>query len=180
AYINQPLSIGEDQTISQPLTVAFMLELLEPKSGDRILDIGTGSGWQAALLANIISKNDKNKSGKVITIERIEKLKVIAEENFKKYNFVENGVIEMVLGDATKGYKPEAPYDKIVVAAAGDKIPEAWKKQLKVGGRIVAPVESSIYVYNKISEEEFEKKQYFGFSFVPLVKGIVRGYDKES
>lgn len=169
AYLNQALPIGEEQTISQPLTVAFMLELLEPRTGEKILDVGTGSGWQAALLAYIISRNDTERKGKVITIERIEKLKESAEASLSKYGFLEKGVIETVKGNGAEGHKKEAPYDKIIAAASGDNIPERWKEQVVIGGRIVAPVKSSILVLDKVEKDKFEKKQHFGFSFVPLI-----------
>ena len=166
AYGNYPLPIGEGQTISQPLVVAFMLELLRPQPGEIILDIGTGSGWVAGLLAHITGEK-----GKIISIERIKNLSEFAEKILKKYGFVGKGILKLVLGDGSKGYTPEAPYDKITAAAAGEKIPDAWKEQLKVGGRIVAPVGDSIVVLDKISENKFRQKEYFGFSFVPLIGG---------
>ena len=165
AYVDEPLPIGFGQTISQPLTVAFMLEHLSPEPGDKILDVGAGSGWQSAILAEVVG--DK---GRVISVERIPKLVEMAKENIAKYNFVGKGIVKIIYGDGSEGYGPEAPYDKIVAAAAAYEIPEAWKKQLKVGGRIVAPVDHSIVVLNKTSENEFDVKEYFGFSFVPLVK----------
>ena len=100
AYVNAPLPIGFGQTISQPLTVAFMLELLEPKAGEKILDVGAGSGWVSALLAKIVG--DK---GKIIGIERISELKEMAEKNIAKYNFIEKGIVKIILGDGAKGYK---------------------------------------------------------------------------
>ena len=164
AYINAPLPIGFGQTISQPLTVAFIIELLGQKVGDKILDIGAGSGWVTALLAQIVG------GGKVIGVERVPELKEMAERNAAKYNFIEKGVVKIVLADGSKGYKEEAFYDKIVSGAAayGD-IPDEWKKQLKIGGKIVAPVENSIVVIDKIGKKEYAKKEYFGFSFVPLI-----------
>jgi protein-L-isoaspartate(D-aspartate) O-methyltransferase len=165
AYINAPLPIGFGQTISQPLTVAFMMELLEPKSGEKILDVGAGSGWTSALLAKIVGEK-----GRVIGIERISELKEMAERNISKYNFVEKGIVEIILADGSKGYKKEAPYDKIVAgAAATDDVPIAWKRQLRIGGRIVAPVEHNIIVIDKMSKSKYSQKEYFGFSFVPLV-----------
>ena len=182
AYLNTPLPIGHGQTISQPLVVAFMLELLEPKSGEKILDIGAGSGWAAALLACVVGED-----GRVVAIERIPELKMMAEHNIAKYNFIDpvsngagKGIAKVILGDGSKGYKDEAPYDKIIAAAAlpsrlpagrqmHEAIPDAWKEQLKIGGRIVAPVGQSIIMIEKNEATKFSQKQYFGFSFVPLV-----------
>jgi protein-L-isoaspartate(D-aspartate) O-methyltransferase len=165
AYENQPLPIGFGQTISQPLTVSFMLELLQPQPGNKVLDIGAGSGWQSALLAYIVGE-----AGKIVAVERIPELKTFAESNLKSFPELA-GRINLVLGDGSQGYEPESPYDKIIAAAAGDAIPEAWEKQLKTGGTIVAPVGQSIVVVHKLTPEKFETREYFGFSFVPLVKG---------
>jgi protein-L-isoaspartate(D-aspartate) O-methyltransferase len=166
ACINAPLSIGFGQTISQPLTVAFMIELLEPKPGEKILDIGSGSGWVTAILAYIVGSE-----GKVIAIERIPELVEMAQKNVSKYNFMEKKTVEIILADGSKGYRKEAPFDKIIAGAAavGD-MPIAWKKQLKIGGRIVAPVENSVIVIDKTAKNKYEKREHFGFSFVPLVK----------
>lgn len=174
AYANQPLPIGFGQTISQPLTVAFMLELLEPKPGDKVLEIGAGSGWVTALLSYIVSggsflADKRNKSGRVIAIERLPALKDMASENVSKYNFISKGVAEVVLGDGSKGYAQEAPFTKITAAAAADSIPVAWKAQLKVGGRIVAPVLNTIEVWDRVGMDDFRYKEYKGFSFVPLI-----------
>lgn len=176
AYINAPLPIDFSQTISQPLTVAFMLELLEPKPGEKILDVGAGSGWVTTLLAYLVSQYkevepfSEVKLPKVVAIERIPELKEMAEKNIFKYNFIEKGIVKIILGDGSKGYKKEAPYDKIIAAAAakGD-VPVYWKRQLKIGGRIVAPVENSVIVIDKTGRNKYNQKEYFGFSFVPLI-----------
>ena len=164
AELNEALPIGQGQTISQPLTVAFMLELLQPKRGDEILDVGSGSGWTTALLAQIVRDE-----GKVVSIEIIPELKEFGEKNISRYNFLKKGIVRYVLGDGSKGYKEDSPYDKILASAAGEKLPVAWKEQLKVGGRIVCPIESSVWLFVKKDENDFESIEYPGFAFVPLI-----------
>ncbi len=190
AELNEALVIGSGQTISQPLTVAFMLELLQPKPGDKILDIGSGSGWTTALLAEIVGEK-----GKVIAIEIIPELKEFGEKNIEKYNFIEKGIAEFICADGSKGYKKEAPFDRILASASvhphtkresetkgtennkinsrygvgAGKIPPAWKEQLKIKGKMVTPIGSSIWLFVKKSEEEFEETEYPGFAFVPLI-----------
>lgn len=172
AYINEALPIGNRQTISQPLVVAFMLELLAIKPGEKILEVGTGSGWQTALMAHLIKtsiQDSQSKPTPIISIERIKSLHVFAKSNIAKYNFLRKGIIKLVLGDGSRGYLEGAPYDKIIAGASAQSLPPAWKEQLKIGGRIVAPVKESIVVLNKVSKDQMETKEYFGFSFVPLI-----------
>ncbi len=173
AELNEALPIGFGQTISQPLVVAFMLELLEPKEGEKILDIGSGSGWTTALLAHIVSQKENSKSqipkGKIIAIEVIPELMEFGKKNVEKYNFVEKGIVEFICADGSKGYKKEAPFDKILASATAKELPESWKKQLKVGGRIVTPIGSSIWVFVKKDEKNFDEYEHPGFVFVPLI-----------
>jgi len=164
AELNEALSIGYDQTISQPLVVAFMLEQLQPQSGDKILDIGSGSGWTTALLAEIVKPK-----GKVTAIEIIPELKEFGGKNAAKYNFVEKKIAEFICADGSKGYEKEALYDKILASASAEKIPFAWKEQLKIGGRIVAPIGNSIWLFVKKSDREFQETEFPGFVFVPLI-----------
>jgi len=163
AYVNSAISIGFQQTISQPQVVAFLLELLDLKKGEKVLDIGSGSGWQAALLSHAVGQ-----SGKVVAIERLKSLIAFSEENIKKYPTLKKR-ISLIHADGAKGHSKDAPYDKIVAAAAVPSIPEEWKAQVKIGGKIVAPVESNIVCLEKISARKFKKKEYYGFAFVPLV-----------
>ena len=170
AEINAPVAIGFGQTISQPATVAFMFELLEPKPGEKILDVGSGSGWTCGLLAQIVGEE-----GKVYGIERIKELKKMAEENISKYDFIKNGIVQIFCSDGSKGLPDLAPFDKIIVAAATEEIPGALMKQLKIGGRLVIPVgkqfeSQDMVVVERAGENEFKKKIFPGFIFVPLVK----------
>lgn len=182
AYLNAPLPIGYGQTISQPLTVAFMLELLQPEWGNKILEIGSGSGWQTALMAHIISVgNDVNLAGrqtlstcqvdigKVFTIELLPELMTFGKKNVAKYNFYKRKIVEFHSFNAVKGFPENAPYDRIISAASGEKIPKAWIEQLKIGGRLVAPVKNSIILIVKKSEKDYNAEEYPGFSFVPLI-----------
>jgi len=186
AGFNAPLPIGYGQTNSQPLTVAFMLELLQPQPGDRILDIGSGSGWTSALLAWCVSGGGEgrppappaaereaareNKVGKVYAIERIPELCEFGKQNIAKYNYIAKGVVKTICADGTKGLAEEAPFDKIIAAASAGKIPAAWKEQLKIGGRLVLPVENSIWLLDKTGQNKFEEKEFPGFVFVPLIE----------
>lgn len=163
AELDEAVPIGKGQTISQPLTVAFMLEQLQPQSGDKILDVGSGSGWTSALLGEIVGSK-----GKVIAVEIVPGLKDFGEKNASKYN---GGQVQFILADGSGGYEKEAPFDRILCSAAvQEQIPKAWKEQLKVGGRIVTPIGSSIWLLVKKNNAEFEEIEYPGFAFVPLVE----------
>lgn len=167
AEINAPLPIGNGQTISQPLTVAFMLELLRPEAGDKVLDVGSGSGWQTALLAQIVGE-----SGKVYALERIRDLKEFGQKNIAKYGFSN---VRFFLADATRGLKKHAPFDKIIVAAAAHSIPAALVEQLEAPGRLVIPegvTMSDIVLIYKDKWGKVSEERYPGFSFVPLLKGL--------
>lgn len=163
--LNEALPIGLGQTISQPLVVAFMLELLNPQPGEKILDIGSGSGWTSALLGEIVGDQ-----GKIIALEIIPELKEFGKKNAAKYNFLKKKIISFVSADGSNGYKKEAPFDKILASASAEKLPLAWKEQLKAGGRIVTPIGSSIWLFLKKAKDQFEETEYPGFAFVPLIE----------
>lgn len=163
-----PLPIGFGQTISQPMTVAFILELLQPNKGENILDVGSGSGWVSALLSYIVGSK-----GRVTSIEIIPELLEYGKQNVNKYKFVDKGIAEFHVGDGSFGYKPNAPYDKIIVSASGEEIPTALKDQLKIGGTIVMPVHNSIWYIEKKDAQHFRKEEFPGFVFVPMItRGI--------
>jgi protein-L-isoaspartate(D-aspartate) O-methyltransferase len=168
--INAPLSIGFGQTISQPLTVAFMIEELQPKVGDKILDVGSGSGWTTALLAQVVKEK-----GRVYAMEVIPALKDFGKENVAKYNFIKRGVVQFFCADGHKGLPEYAPFDRVLVSAATPEVPQKLLEQLKVGGRLVIPIGrqyefQDIVVIDKRGEDKFKEKRFPGFVFVPLVK----------
>ncbi|MEA3450720.1 MAG: protein-L-isoaspartate(D-aspartate) O-methyltransferase [Bacteroidota bacterium] len=166
AYDDKALSITDEQTISQPFTVAFQTQLLNLDLNDKVLEIGTGSGYQAAVLSQI--------GVKVFSIERIKNLHEKSTKLLKKYAY-DN--VRTFFGDGYKGLPDFAPFDKIIITAAILEIPEELLSQLKIGGMMVAPVGISGYSQKmtriiRKSESNFEK-QYFGdFVFVPMVKGV--------
>lgn len=164
ADIDIALPIGYGQTISQPYTVASMFELLDPREGHKILDVGSGSGWTTALFAYIVGE-----SGKVIGIERKEALKKMSEYNVDKFKYIREGRAQIFLGDGSLGFPSEAPFDRILVSATAKNIPEELKKQLKIGGKMVIPVGNNLVYLEKKSADEFAREVYPGFSFVPLI-----------
>jgi len=164
AQANIPLPIGQGQTISQPLTVAFMLEKLQPQAGNKVLDVGSGSAWTTALLAHIVGKK-----GKVIGIERVKSLCDFGTNNISKYHLIEGGRAKIICADGSQGYVNEAPYNRILVSASADEVPKELKKQLAVGGRLVIPVKDSIWMIEKKSAKIFHEEEYPGFVFVPLI-----------
>lgn len=164
AYNNQPLPIGDRQTISQPYTVALMLELLQPQPGQSILDIGAGSGWQTALLAQIVGP-----AGHVIALERITRLADQCRLNLSRYNFIQEGIVEVHAQNAQAGVPAKAPFARIISAAEVVKIPQAWLGQLANNGRLITPQDSSLVVIDKLNNQDYHQKEYPGFAFVPFI-----------
>ncbi|HEY9190353.1 MAG TPA: protein-L-isoaspartate O-methyltransferase [Sulfurovum sp.] len=161
AYVDAPLPIGHYQTISQPSTVAFMLERLDPQDGNTVLDIGSGSGWTTALLCYIVG--DK---GSVTGLERVDALVEQGKQNLSKFRFNSHCHIEKA--GETLGL-PGKQFDRILVSASADTIPEELFSQLKPGGILVIPIRESIFKFTKVSDTQVDKEEFYGFVFVPLI-----------
>lgn len=162
AYQDKPFPIAADQTISQPYTVAFQTELLEVKKGDSVLEIGTGSGYQTAVLCEM--------GAKVYSIERQQELYKKTRIFLSKIGYRPKF---LSFGDGYKGLPEYAPYDKIIVTAGAPFVPNPLLSQLKVGGRLVIPVGEKVQVmtlFIRKSEKEFERKEFGDFRFVPLLE----------
>ena len=163
AYEDYPLPIGSGQTISQPTTVAFMLELLDPQKGEKILDVGSGSGWTTTLLSKMVGEK-----GNVLGVEIVPELVSFGKENIAKYNFKNSEIIQ---ASDVLGVPEKSPFDKILVSAVGEEIPSKLVDQLKEGGILVAPVKDSVCTIEKKKDNETIVKEYPGFVFVPLITG---------
>lgn len=162
AYEDAPLDIGSGQTISQPYVVALMLELLGAERGERVLDVGSGSGYTTVLLAHIVGE-----SGRVFGVERIPRLVQFGKENLTSCG-VTNASIEKAT--ETVGLPREAPFDRILVSASAPRFPDELMDQLRIGGVIVIPVGSEIWQVKKKMNGTSTTKRYPGFLFVPLVE----------
>jgi protein-L-isoaspartate(D-aspartate) O-methyltransferase len=162
AYLNVPLPIGFGKTISQPFIVALMTDLLEINAADAVLEIGTGLGYQAAILSEMANR--------VCTVEIIEEL---AQEARKRLDGLEYRHIECRIGDGSRGWPEHAPYDKIIVAAAPETIPLTLVGQLKPGGKMVIPVgredEQHLYLITKGRDDQIQTKAVLRVSFAPLI-----------
>lgn len=162
AYQDKPFPIGAGQTISQPYTVAFQTQLLEVKKDDKVMEIGTGSGYQTAVLFAI--------GAKVYTVERQNELFKQASALLPKLGVRPK---HMSFGDGYKGLPTHAPFDSIIVTAGAPEIPKALMAQLKIGGRLVIPVGKDIQIMTLLirkNEKQFEKHEYGEFRFVPLLE----------
>ncbi|MGD8536218.1 MAG: protein-L-isoaspartate(D-aspartate) O-methyltransferase [Candidatus Aminicenantes bacterium] len=160
AYQDEPLLIGEGQTISQPYIVAYMSEALQLRGHERVLEVGTGSGYQAAILAEIVKE--------VFSVELLKSLSLHAQDILKNLNYRN---IHFRVGDGTLGWKEHAPYDAIIVTAAPPKVPKALQDQLTTGGRMVIPVGAAFQELVLVTKEKrkFKKKKLLPVRFVPLI-----------
>jgi len=165
AYADGPLPIGYGQTISQPYIVASMTELLDPAPTHRVLEIGTGSGYQAAILSALVKE--------VYTIEIVPELGATASALLRKLGF--NNVY-VKIGDGYQGWPEKAPFDRIILTAAPPEIPSTLIDQLALGGKMVAPVgqgvwDQELYVIEKDKHGKVSRRAVYGVRFVPMVKG---------
>lgn len=173
AYRDGPIPIGHGQTISQPYVVALMTRALEAKPGDRILEVGTGSGYQAAVLAEL--------DVKVFTVERHDDLADRARRTLDEVGY---GNVEVITGDGSKGLSDEAPFDGILVTAAGPTIPTALLEQLKTGGHLIIPVEDKpgrqkLARITRRSDGRYDRDDLGDVAFVPLIgeQGWEKGHE---
>ena len=163
AYEDGPLPIGEGQTISQPYIVALMIEAAELKPEDRVLEVGAGSGYAAAVMSQIAAE--------VYTIERHARLGSEAQRRFNKLGYHN---IRLRVGDGTQGWPEAAPFDAILVAASGPEVPDALKRQLAIGGRLIIPIGEddwgqALRKLRRTSEADYEEASLGAVVFVPLI-----------
>ena len=166
AYQDKAFPIAAEQTISMPYTVAFQSQTLEVKSGEKVLEIGTGSGYQAAILGQVVDQ--------VFSVERIDDLTKTARRRFIKLGYMN---IRCKTGDGFKGWENEAPYDLIIATAAPEIIPEDLLKQLKIGGIMLLPLGDSQkqnLVKIRKSENGYNKEVMDAVLFVPFLQGVIR------
>ena len=164
AYQDIAFPIGAAQTISRPHTVAFQTELLQVSEGQKVLEIGTGSGYQSAVLVALRVE--------LYTIERQQELFKKTQLFLSRIGYIPK---KMLLGDGYKGYPAQAPYDRILVTAGAPEVPKELLAQLKVGGRLVIPIgkgEQIMTVFDRISPIEFSKQEYGTFGFVPMLENV--------
>jgi len=162
AYVDKAFPIAADQTISQPYTVAFQSELLQIKSGDKVLEIGTGSGYQCAVLIEL--------GAKVYSIERQQELFKKTSKFLPKIGYRAK---KLIFGDGYKGFPEEAPFDSIIVTAGAPFVPNPLLSQLAIGGRLVIPVGDDVQImtlFIRKGPKEFEKHELGEFRFVPLLE----------
>ena len=161
APADMAVPIGYGQTISQPTTVEMMLGWLDAQLGDKVMDVGSGSGWTTALLSHIVGPK-----GKVYAVELVPELVEFGRENAERAGITNAGFYQ---AGETYGLPGRKPFDRILVSAAADKLPHELVKQLKPGGKLIIPIRNSIYEITKNQNTELETIEHPGFVFVPLI-----------
>jgi protein-L-isoaspartate(D-aspartate) O-methyltransferase len=158
---DEPIPIGHGQTNSQPATVRMMLKCLDPKPDQKVLDVGSGSGWTSALLSYLVGPE-----GLVYAVERVPELVRLGEDNCRRLGLKN---IQFYQAGETLGLPDEAPFDRILVSASALELPYELAEQLKIGGRMVIPIKTSIFVITRHNEDHFEGDEHPGYVFVPLI-----------
>ncbi len=169
AYADRPVMIGHEQTISQPFIVAYMIEALNLKGGEKVLEVGAGSGYAAAILAEM--------GMKVFAVERLEELVEQARANLKAADY---DTVNLICGDGSKGWPAEAPFDAILVSAGAAKMPAALVDQLAVGGRMIIPIgdwpgSQALIRVTRVSRDEVQEEHLCDVYFVPLIESEASG-----
>jgi len=159
-----PLPIGHGQMGPQPSLVAVMLELLEVKEGQRVLVIGSGSGWVTGLIAYVVGNQ-----GRVVAFERIEELHVLGQQNLEKFDLIKSGRAECFLGEGQDGFQDDMPFDRILVLASVEAVPLFFQQRLMLSGKMVIPIRNHLCYFEKRSEDDLYKEEFPGFFFVPLI-----------
>ncbi|MHA1506889.1 MAG: protein-L-isoaspartate(D-aspartate) O-methyltransferase [Candidatus Asgardarchaeia archaeon] len=172
AYVDTPLPIGYGQTISAIHMSLIICQVLELREGMKVLEIGAGSGYNAALIAEIVAPTGSSSKGKVFTVERIPELAKFAIENLERAGYLDR--VKVIVGDGTLGYEEEAPYDRISVTAASPEVPPPLIEQLKDGGLMIIPIGRDRYyqdltLIKKVGREKIKRKYIESVAFVPLI-----------
>ncbi len=164
AYVDTALPIGDEvgQSSSQPYVTAFLIELLQPEKGNKILEVGFGSGWTTCILAELVGE-----TGKIYALEIDEMIFYFGKSNIERYNFIEKGIVEIYLKDGSQGFQEKSPFDRILVSAFSPQIPQIFIDQLKENGILVIPDLEGIWQIKK-NQNEIKKEYFEGFIFGPL------------
>lgn len=169
AHLNISIKLENKKITPSPIIVSFLLELLELRAGDKVLEIGSGIGWQSALICDLIKHergllDDKDGRYGMVSLEEDEASISKLENNLSKFDFFESNIVKIVLGDYAKGFEEDAPYDKIIVWHEVDQISKNWNDQLVIGGKIGFVSKKHIVIMTKLDKNSFSTKQFYGFS----------------
>lgn len=172
-YEDVSLAVGNGQRTSPPFLAALVLELAQIRGGEKIYVVGSGAGWILSMMAylnRMPSDAPGARQGKVVCVEIFPPVAQKAKQNIAASGLVQEGEIEIHVGDGKKGFPSEAPFHKIITTGALDEVPREWKDELIIGGKIIYPTQSTLIVLEKEGKEDFQKREYFGFTFDRLLQ----------